>query len=151
MNSVFQTQHTFPAISDSALQTLRGTVSFEETRSSLLSMQNLKAPRPDGYHPLFFKSQWHVIGNSIHDFVLNCFDNPTLIQEVNNILITLIPKGDDPTQVTHFRPIALCNVIYKIVTKIITQRLRCIMPFVVAASQSSFIPERSTVDNILVL
>lgn len=57
-------------------------------------MQNLKVPGSDKYHPLFFKSQWHVVGNSIHDFVLNCFENPPLMHEVNKNLITLIPNGD---------------------------------------------------------
>lgn len=126
-------------------------VTIEETRRALSSMQNQKAPGSDGFHPLFFKSQWEIIGHSIWDFTRTCFTNPSLIQEVNHTLITLIPKGEDPSKVAHFRPIALCNVVYKIVTKVVTQRLRNVMPYVVSDNQSSFIPGRSTIDNILVL
>lgn len=84
-------------------------------------------------------------------FVKDCFLNPFLIHDVNKTLLTLVPKCVDPSRVSQFRPIALCNVVYKVVTKIVAQRMRTIMPYVVSANQSSFIPGRSTIDNILVL
>lgn len=147
----FSTTCSFPTILDIDLVPLGREVSLEETRFALFSMPNLKALGPDGFHPLFFKSQWDHLDSSIFDFVRLCFTDPMRIGQVNNTLLTLIPKGDEPSQASHFRPIALCNVIYKIVTKIITQRLRDIMPYVVAKKQSSFIPGKSTIDNILVL
>lgn len=69
----FQTQHNFPAILDGDLVMLNREVSLEETRRVLFSMQNLKATGPDGFHPLFFMSQWEVLGNSIWDFMKICF------------------------------------------------------------------------------
>jgi hypothetical protein len=114
-------------------------------------MQNLKAPGPDGFHPLFFKSQWHIIHESLHNLVLKCFGDPSYVQHINQTLISLIPKNADPARVTQFRPIALCNVAYKVVTKIVAQRLRQILPYIISDNQSSFVPGRNTIDNILVL
>lgn len=151
IRGTFLTRSSFPTIKEHDLIILASAVSFEETKHALFGMQNLKALGPDGYHPLFFKSQWHIIGESLFNFVASCFHHPQLIRDVNKTLLTLIPKCEDPTKVSHFRPIALCNVAYKVVTKVITQRLRVIMPYVVSDNQSSFIPGRSTVDNILVL
>lgn len=62
------------------------------------------------------------MGPSLHDFVLQCFNDLTRIHEVNETLLTLIPKCIDLVRVSSFRPIALCNVVYKVVTKILVQK-----------------------------
>lgn len=83
--------------------------------------------------------------------VNDCFNEPSKIVDINQTLLTLIPKKTEFSQVNHLRPMALCNVSYKIITKIISHRLRPIFPYVIDNSQSSFIPGRSSIDNILVL
>jgi hypothetical protein len=142
---------TFPNISDVDMTYLGSTVTSHEVRRALFSMKSYKSPGPDGFHPIFFKNQWDIVGNSIVKFVSECFVNPNKIKEVNHTLITLIPKCQEPAKVTQLRPIALRNVIYKIVTKVVAQRIRSIIPYVVSNTQSSFIPGRNTTDNILVL
>lgn len=79
-------------------------MTIEETKSALFHMRNLKSPGPDGFHTLFFKSQWDIVGTSIHRFVLDVFNDPSLIQDVNETLLTLIPKCEDPSRISHFRP-----------------------------------------------
>lgn len=73
------------------------------------------------------------------------------IEQMKETLITFISKCDDPSRISHFRPIALCNVIYKAVTKVIAHRLKIILPKVVSAAQSSFVPGRHTTDNAIIL
>lgn len=146
---VFFTQSSFPTILEGDMDYLRRDISAGEVRAALFSMQNLKYPSPDGFHPLFFKSQWDIVGPSIVKFIHDRFLEPSKIKDVNGTLITLIPNCDDPERVSQFRPIALCNFIYKVITKVIALRLRSIMPYIV--NQSSFVPGRSTIDNILVL
>ncbi|MCH86708.1 RNA-directed DNA polymerase (Reverse transcriptase), partial [Trifolium medium] len=147
----FPTYQTFPTIKEDDLNLLKSEITIEETKHALFSMGNLKSPGPDGFHPVFFKSQWDIVGTALHKLVVNCFLDPNHIEEINNTRITLIPKCEDPSMANQFRPIALCNVAYKVVTKVLTQRLRMIMPYIISQNQSSFIPGRSTVDNILVL
>jgi hypothetical protein len=150
-NSSFTTISTFPAIREGDFEYIGSSVTSQEVRKSLFSMKNYKSPGPDGFHPLFFKSKWDIVGTSIVKFVADYFTNPGKIKEVNQTLITMIPKCNEPAKVTQLRPIALCNVIYKVVTKVVAQRIRTILPYVISNNQSSFIPSRSTTDNILVL
>ena len=62
----------------------------------------------------------------------------------------LILKIQAPERIIHYRPISLCNVIYKTVTKVITNRLRRAMPDLIAPNQCSFVPRRHSSDNIII-
>lgn len=151
VNSDFGTVSSYPAIKEEDRIILEKEVTIEETKKALFSKGSYKSPGPDGYHPIFFKRQWYSIGNSIYRLVTDCFAKPSNIRELNQTLLTLIPKCDDPSRVAHLRPIALCNVSYKIVSKVIVQRLKNFLPYVIFANRSSFIAGRSTTDNILVM
>ncbi|XP_057419026.1 uncharacterized protein LOC130713258 [Lotus japonicus] len=121
-----------------------------EIKDAVFSMGPLKAPGPDGFQPIFFHSQWHTVGDSTVDFVMRCFADPSRISQVNETLIVLIPKIDSPERITHYRPISLCNVIYKTITKVITNRLRSAMGDLVSPNQCSFVPGRHSSDNIII-
>jgi hypothetical protein len=70
-------------------------------------------------------------------------------EEVNHIAIVMIPKKNDPEELKDFRPISLCNVIYKVVSKCIANRLRQILDMIISPTQSAFIPGRLISDNAL--
>lgn len=70
--------------------------------------------------------------------------------KLNDTHICLIPKTKNPHKVTEYRPISLCNVIYRILAKVLANRLKKILPGVVSNSQSAFVPRRLITDNVLV-
>ena len=69
---------------------------------------------------------------------------------MNHTHVVLIPKKQNPSEITDFRPISLCNVIYNMVTKVITNRLKEILPLIISDNQSAFMLERLIMDNIYV-
>lgn len=93
---------------------------------------------------------WDTVGKSVFEMVQNAFRFGRLPEGLNDTLIALIPKVESLETVKQFRPISLCNVSYKIITKTITNRLKQILPKVVSPFQSSFVPGRQITDNILI-
>lgn len=76
--------------------------------------------------------------------------NPNKVKEINDTLIVLIPKIDNPIHLKQYRPISLYNVVYKMITKIISHRLKRHMSYLVSPNQCSFVPGRHSSDNIVV-
>lgn len=86
---------------------------------------------------------------SVCNLIQDIFRHPEQVSKINETLITLVPKVDPVVSIRNFRPISLCNVSYKIITKILAQRLRQMMGSLVNLCQSSFIPNRQCRDNII--
>ncbi|XP_074288536.1 uncharacterized protein LOC141613691 [Silene latifolia] len=125
-------------------------VTFEEIRSCLFSIPKDKSPGPDGYTSQFFKDAWDIIGDEIGGAIMNFFDSGKLLSQINSTVITLIPKVDRPTNVTHFRPISCCNVIYKTISKLLCNRLALVLPDIISRNQEAFVKGRSILENILI-
>lgn len=84
-------------------------------------MGPLKDPDPDGLHPIFYHSKWDVVGPVVCSLVKEAFRCPMKVEEINETLIVLTPNVNNPSHLKQFKPISLCNVVYKIITKVITQ------------------------------
>lgn len=82
--------------------------------------------------------------------VLNVLNNDGDPSEVNKTLIVLISKVKRPTHSSEFKTISLCNMIFKLITKTLANRLKVVLPSVVNENQSAFIPNRLIIDNVLV-
>ena len=82
--------------------------------------------------------------------VLQAINTCTIPAGWNNTTIVMIPKVNSPEKVAQFRPISLCNVVYKIIAKMVASRLKVLPPEVISPTQSAFVPGRLITDNILV-
>ena len=112
-------------------------------------MDSGKAPGPDGYSVGFFKGAWTVVGEDFCDAILHFFETNYFPHEVNTTAITFIRKRNGVDRLEDFRPISCCNVIYKCISRILADRLRVWLPSFISGNQSTFIPRRSIIDNIL--
>jgi exonuclease III len=96
----------------------------EEVRTALFQMAPLKAPGPDGFNAGFFQKHWDIVGTEVCNAILFSLNNAVIDKALNSTYIALIPKVKNPTSVTDFRPISLCNVMYKIISKVLANRLK---------------------------
>jgi hypothetical protein len=108
------------------------------------------APGPDGLNANFFQTYWDTIGGEVTQTVLNILNNGGNPDSYNVTFICLIPKHKKPTSPVDYRPIALCNVMLKIITKTIANRIKTILPEVISPQQSAFLPGRLISDNTLI-
>ena len=114
----------------------------KEIKSTLFLLQDLKAPGPNEFPIFFYKQLWPTVGKDIINAVSSFFRLGSMPREVNRTLIVLIPKVSNPSIVNHFRPINLCNVVYKVISKILIAKLRPLLDKIISPSQSAFISDR---------
>lgn len=121
----------------------------EEVAAALQQMPPQKVPGPDGFSAGFYQENWEVVGDEVCQTVLAILNSGTIDSELNFTYIVLILKKQDPMRVSEFRPISLCNVFYKIISKVLANRLKGTLPLLISPNQSAFIPGRLIMDNIL--
>ena len=122
----------------------------EEVEAALKQMHPTKAPDPDGMSVIFFQKYLGIVGNDVICMVLNVLNSNISMVEINRTNITLVPKIKNPTKITDFRPISLCNVVYKLISKVLAKRLKIIIPQIISENQSAFLSGRLITDNVLV-
>jgi hypothetical protein len=120
-----------------------------EIKKALDQMAPFKAPGPDGFTAEFYQQNWETVGQEVCDAALHFLNSGQMDSAINATNIALIPKVKNPNCVTEFRPISLCNVLYKIVSKVLANRLKATLPMVISPNQSAFLPGRLITDNIL--
>ena len=136
-------------VTDDMREFLSTQYTAEEVQVALFQMGPTKAPGPDGMNALFYQKYWHIVGDSVVLAVLDFLNNGNMLPDINHTNIVLIPKVQNPESMSEFRPISLCNVIYKIISKVLANRLKQVLPQIISSTQSAFVPRRLIIDNVL--
>jgi len=138
-------------LSDAHNKELDQDITEEEIRVVTFSMQQDKAPGPDGFIVAFYRHHWETIKKDFVRMIKNVFRNHKLGENTKSSHIGLIPKEVNPLSFDRFRPISLCNVSYKIVTKILANRLKKFLPLLISENQGGFAPSRQITDNVILI
>ena len=109
-----------------------------EVELALKQMAPLKAPRPDDMPSLFYQHFWQVVHHDVIGSVLSWLNTSILPHPINHTFLTLIPKTKNPEYVYEYRPISLCDVLYKICSKVLANRLKSFLPNIITEHQSAF-------------
>lgn len=125
-------------------------LTFKEFTQVVKSMHLDKASGPDGMNPAFFQHFWNLLGVEVYKCCQKWLVDGSLPAKVNDTTLVLIPKKDNVDDPRDLRPIALCNVLYKILSKFLANRLQKILPDIISEEQSAFVPGRNIADNVLV-
>ncbi|GJT29692.1 reverse transcriptase [Tanacetum coccineum] len=135
---------------DTDINMLGNPITECEVYDAVLQMHPSKAHGPDGMTALFYQKFWNIVGPSTVNVMTEFFRTGIMPPNINKTLITLIPKVPSPKSLKYLRPISLCNVIYKIISKVIANRLKGALPTLIDETKSAFVRGRMIIDNAIV-
>ncbi|GKV29432.1 hypothetical protein SLEP1_g38359 [Rubroshorea leprosula] len=141
----------FQQLSEEKKDWLERPFSVEEIEEGLRSCEGSKAPRPDGYNFNFLKYAWHYIKEDFINFFTEFHCNGKLVKGLNSSFLTMIPKKLNVVELKDYRPISLIGCVYKLLAKVLANRLKSVISEIVSETQSAFVRGRQLVDSVLVL
>ncbi|GKV53298.1 hypothetical protein SLEP1_g59830, partial [Rubroshorea leprosula] len=122
----------------------------EEVKRAVWSCGCSKAPGPDGFNFKFIREMWDTIKDDMMGFVDDFHKNGKLVRGANNSFIVLIPKVMNPQKIEEFRPISLISVMYKVIVKLLANRICSVLDGIIGENQMAFIKGRQMVDSIVI-
>ena len=121
-----------------------------EVEKALKQMHPLMAPGLNDMPPLFYHHFWPTVKSIVISTVLDFLNHDVSPPKFHDTHIVLIPKTKNPEKVANYRPISLCNVAYKIASKVVANRMKLVLQEIIGENQSAFVAERLITDNVLV-
>ena len=121
-----------------------------EVEKALKQMHPLTAPGPDSMPPLFYHHLWPTVKSIVINIALDFLNHGIAPPKFHDTHIVLIPKTKNLERVTYYKPISLCNVAYKIASKVVTNMMKSVLQEIIGENQSAFVAERLITDNVLV-
>ena len=140
-----------PSISTEMSHHLEAKVNMAEVKNALFAMDPDKASGPDGFPAIFLQTCWHIVEKDLYKMVQKSQAYQKIGGSTNSSFLALVPKEKGTNSFNRFRPISLCNIGYKLITKFIANKLKYILPKIIPENQGGFIHGRQLVDNFILV
>jgi hypothetical protein len=124
--------------------------SYSEVKSVVFALNKASAPGPDGFGAFFFQHYWEIVKSDVINAVLEFFTSNWILPGFNSNIIAVLPKFPEASSIDHYRHIAMANFKFKIISKIIAERLASIMPSLIFVEQKGFIHGRNIKDFLCI-
>lgn len=138
-------------LSEAEKERLIRPIEMEELKKVFFGMENNKAPGPDGFPVEFYKHFWNLIKDNLMELITDFMKRKIGVERLNYGVITLIPKCKEARMIQKFRPICLLNVSFKIITKILMERLAEVIEVLIALNQTAFIKNRYIMEGVVTM
>lgn len=137
------------AISDVDNEVLCRIPSAEEIKGTIDQIGSLKAPGSDGMSAIFYHHYWETVQDRLTEMVIHFFRTSFMVKPLNHSFIVLLPKVEHPSCIEQYRPISLCKVAYKVISKVLSNRLKVVISKLISPYQAAFVPGRVIQENII--
>lgn len=121
----------------------------KKSGKSFSKWQAIKSPGPDVYSFEFYRAAWQVISADVLAAIKSFLEKGFLPKEVNSTILALIPKKYEAKQIGDYIPISCCNVFFKIILKLLANRLKKVLPRFISPNQSAFVKDRLLMESVL--
>lgn len=121
----------------------------EEIKAAFFSMPKCKAPGPDGFPAEFFLDAWEVVGEDSIQAIKEFFTAGRMLRKFNATTVALLPKITGADELSKFRPVSCCSTVYKVIARLLKQRLQLFVSEAVQLNQVGFIKGRLLCENVL--
>ena len=140
----------FNQISVQEAKMLEAPFTEGEVQSALMEMNGDKAPGPDGFSVFFWQCCWDFVKEEILEMLKEFHDQNTFLKSINNTFLMLIPKKGGAEDLGDFRPISLLGGLYKLLAKVLANRLKKVIDKVVSHDQNAFVTGKQILDASLI-
>jgi hypothetical protein len=141
---------SFASIGEEAKDRLERRFDKEEVVQVLKDLERDKAPGPDGFTMAFFQKCWPVLQDDIMGVFEEVYDQGQFESSLNATFLALIPKKNDARNIKDFRPISLIGSVFKLLSKVLANRLKEVLDDLISESQNAFVGGRQRLDSVLI-
>lgn len=136
---MYITQHILRMVTSEHNAILMHPIDREEVEEAVMQMDKGTTPDPDGFTVDFFQQFWDLVKEEVWEIVEDSRHSRRILKAFNATFLTLIPKEQGANTPEKFHPISLCNVILKIITKVLANRLKPLLPILISPEQMGFV------------